>query len=183
MITQEERNSELYHYGVLGMKWGKRKARSYARDVNRHRYNQTVDQAKRQKSSGSINRDQYRKARFNAKKKLKSDNAKVDERLSKVKVDRDKSVTDIYQKDKRQAYSEISNYAIKRGFRATSKALIAIGAIGAAYTTSGVAVMDHVFLSAGAKKVAIDTTKAAISTLAPVTVAGLVRKKITNATM
>lgn len=32
---------ELYHYGVIGMKWGKRKARYAARDVRLAKYNES----------------------------------------------------------------------------------------------------------------------------------------------
>ena len=129
MITQEERNSELYHYGVLGMKWGKHKARSYARDVNRHRYNQAVGKAKRKMKVGDISRAEYIQIKQKHKQQRESENAQINERLSNIKVDRNKTSLDIYGKDKRQATLEISNKSLKRGIRSVSSALAKLSTI------------------------------------------------------
>ncbi len=116
----------LAHYGVLGMKWGVRKANQYARDINQHRRNKAVKEARLQKNRGEITKEQYKVLKKNIKAQQKIANARDYQQIKNEalagKGDPSKKAGDIYSKYKRQAYSEIPNYFAKRGIRIAAKA-------------------------------------------------------------
>lgn len=122
-----ENDNELQHYGVLGMKWGVRKAKSYSSDLNKHRYKQSVKKSKRKLKKGEINR-----ATYNAqKKKFATQRKKADARdtykLDTLTPEKGKKIKSIYESYKHKAYSEIPHYAIKKGAKTAGKILVATG--------------------------------------------------------
>lgn len=54
------------HYGVIGMKWGVRKAREYGKDVNQVRRNKKVAKARQKYNIGKISKDEFKAERRKA---------------------------------------------------------------------------------------------------------------------
>ncbi len=130
-------SDELYHYGVIGMRWGIHKAVTYARDTNKHRYKQKVkaldskhSKALRDGEGKPLTREQYFGAKARYKKELEADNKRVYKELGKIKVNKNKTVKSIYQKYKDKAIEEIPHYKLKRAAKVTAKTLGLIGLTG-----------------------------------------------------
>lgn len=136
IITNGQLHStdELKHYGVLGMKWGVRKAYSYSRDLNAHRYNKKKQQLRIDKKAHKISKENYKSEINDLKNKRKRSDQLTRHKLSKITVDKNKSVKSIYEQYKDKAYREIPNYTVKRGAKTVSN--IITGALGAAALNS-----------------------------------------------
>lgn len=128
------KTNELCHYGVLGMRWGVHKARTYAHDVNKYRYKQNIrrlnskmSKALRDGEGKTMSRSQYERAKKKYKTELKRANDKIDREIGKTKIQKDSKVSAIYRKYKDQAVKEIPHYKLKRGLKTTGKVLGYIG--------------------------------------------------------
>jgi hypothetical protein len=121
--------NELYHYGVLGMKWGIHKARSYAEDKNRYVRKQRDKIAESKYKLGEYDTNQYeaakRRNRYNERRK----NQKVIGETLKLSPKKGEKVSSIYNKYKKQAIRTIPNYKLKKGAKVAADVLYTIGMV------------------------------------------------------
>lgn len=165
-----ENNNELQHYGVVGMKWGKRKALKYSRDINQYRYNAQKREQRLLKNQNKISKEQYKSNVKKLKSEHKTANKQAKQDLKQIKVDRTKKAEEIYNGVKNKAYTEIPHYTLKKGARGVSAGITAmegvtVGALAALGVASGVGAV------------------AAAPVLATYTADRAIRKKISKATM
>lgn len=71
MYSDAGSSNELMHYGVLGMKWGVRKARGIANQMERYRATGIKQSLKSMYKSGQISKEEYRRAKIKNKGNLK----------------------------------------------------------------------------------------------------------------
>lgn len=131
--TNYDSSNELYHYGVLGMKWGVHKARTYAHDVNKYRYKQNMKALKSDKRSGKISGEKYYNAKQRYKQDLKRANRASDREIGTTRLHSDRKVSSIYNKYKTQAVKEIPHYELKRGLKTTAKVVGVLGGTALSY--------------------------------------------------
>lgn len=118
---------ELKHYGVLGMKWGVHKARSYAADRNNYIRKQKNKEAFKRLRSGEIDRYQYARARIKNRKAMDRKNQKVIDATSGLTPKKGEKISSIYKKYKDQAINTIPHYKLKKGAKKTASLLISLG--------------------------------------------------------
>lgn len=63
MYSNSGSQNELMHYGVMGMKWGVRKARGVADDMDRFHSNAVHAKLRRMYRNGEISKEQYKMAK------------------------------------------------------------------------------------------------------------------------
>lgn len=129
----------LKHYGVLGMKWGVRKARSYSKDVNAYRRRKANRLAKQKYKAGKLGKQEYKLAKASNRRKERNRNIRFNRQMKNLTPEKEKKIADIYKKYKDTAYKEIPNYAIKRGARSVAKAAMSIGVMAATGGISSIA--------------------------------------------
>lgn len=152
---------ELYHYGVLGMKWGAHKARQYAADKNAYVRKQRDSAAKEKLNSGEYTRNQYRSAiRRNKRNEFRKNQKVVGETL-KLSPKKGAKISSIYAKYKKEAIKTIPNYKLKKGAKTVASILLNIGTSGLTMNPSIAAGRLAVkpAIQYGAKQLAIQATK------------------------
>lgn len=174
--------NELMHYGVIGMKWGVRKAKSYAADRNDYIRKQKNKEAFKQYKSGNITKKQYVKARLKNRKAAAAKNQKVADRLSKLTPDKEKKVKDIYSKYKNDAINTIPNYKLKKGAKKAGSILLTLGTSSVSVVTSGAIPVGIALNSAGktAKNFAIKSATKAVEDVAIDAATNFLEKKISK---
>lgn len=129
--------NELYHYGVLGMKWGVHKARAYAEDTNNYIRKQKNKEAKAKLKSGEYTKAQYKKAKAKNYKRMVDKNRKVVADTLKLTPQKGKKVSTIYEKYKKKAISTIPNYQLKKGAKKAGSLLVSLGTTPFSFSLSG----------------------------------------------
>lgn len=118
---------ELYHYGVIGMRWGQHKARTYASDTNAYIRKQNNKKAKIKYKAGEITKSQYKSALKRNKTLMRKKNLKVINDTAKLTPEKNKKISSIYKKYENQAIKTIPHYKLKKGAKATAKLLLKVG--------------------------------------------------------
>lgn len=121
----------LKHYGVLGMKWGVRKARSYSKDVNAYRRRKANRLAKQKYKAGKLGKQEYKLAKASNRRKERNRNIRFNRQMKNLTPEKEKKIADIYQKYKDTAYKEIPHYALKRGARSVAKTAMTVSVLAA----------------------------------------------------
>lgn len=106
--------NELYHYGVIGMKWGVHKAREYHQDRTAYAMRQKNKEARHLYKIGDIDKATYKAIKKQNKQDKYLDDSDFFEETRKVKIDRDKKASDIFRDELNTAKSEIPYYIEKR---------------------------------------------------------------------
>lgn len=124
-------SDELYHYGVLGMKWGVHKARSAAKtmrkmDEQRKLINASNEPALLKKRAMSIADENYSKAEKKRSKALEKIDRKATRKLQKINTKYEKRQAKAdrkFDKAERKANALLSSKkSAERAFRKASKA-------------------------------------------------------------
>lgn len=172
-------SNELYHYGVLGMKWGVHKAKGYAADRSDYIRKQQNKEAFKRFKSGDINGEQYVKARMKNRKAMVRKNQKVSDRLSKLTPDKEKKIKSIYSKYRNDAIKTIPNYKLKKGAKKVGSLLLTLGTSSVSVVTSGAIPVGLAVNSAAktAKRFAVRRATKAIEDFAIDTAADYIEKK------
>ena len=101
------------------------RAIEYAKDINQHRYNDKIRQIKADKYTGEITKDEYKSLKKEFKQEKKAANIKdiseIIQSKKNITADQSKKISEIYQKYKDTAYSEIPHYLAKRGLRTAGR--------------------------------------------------------------
>lgn len=160
-------SNELYHYGVLGMKWGAHKARQYAADKNAYVRKQRDSAAKQKLKSGEYTTNQYRSALKRNRRNEFRKNQKVVGDTLKLSPKKGAKISSIYSKYKKQAIKTIPNYKLKKGAKTAASILFNIGTSGISMHPSVAAgrLIVKPVIQYGAKQLAIQATKTTASTV------------------
>lgn len=109
--------NELYHYGVLGMKWGIRKDRRSSTRTSRNRQNRSTDYS-----------EDYKKAHSRKSVKEMSD-AELRSRLNRLQME--------------QQYANLSQSNVNRGKKYFNN-VVKVGTTVAAVTTTGLTIYNNI---------------------------------------
>mgnify|MGYP004509455225 CR=1 FL=1 len=144
---------ELYHYGVLGMKWG---VRRNARVLSDHRRNERIKDVKSQFRNGQITRSQKRQQISQIKK-----STSIERKTLKANYSR---------KDlKKMTLDEVPNATFKKGLHVVNNTLSGLNLAGTTYATGQVLGMAGRLASSPAQAAAIT----AATGVNPVMIGGL----------
>lgn len=130
-------DNELYHYGVLGMKWGIHRAKGYAADKNNYIRKQKNKVAYSKLKSNDITGEQYINARIKNRGNMVRKNQRVADKLSKLTPDKDKKIKSIYEKYRNDAINTIPNYKLKKGAKKVGSLLLTLGTSSVSVVTAG----------------------------------------------
>lgn len=103
-------DGELYHYGVVGMKWGVRRD---ARLLSNSRRNKRVRAARAAYKAGKLTKDQRDKEIEAARQDKKKTLSKIEKSFSKAKTDADRARLERDLANK--TTKEVPNASLKRG--------------------------------------------------------------------
>lgn len=161
-------NDELYHYGVIGMRWGVHKAKGYAADRSNYIRKQQNKEALKRYKTGDITGEQYVKARMKNRKAMVRKNQKVTDKLNKLTPEKGKKISSIYSKYKNDAINTIPHYKLKKGAKVAGSLLLSLGTSSVSVVTSGMIPTGLALNSAAktAKKFAFTTARKAVEDVA-----------------
>ena len=129
--------NELYHYGVLGMRWGIHRAKGYASDTHNYIRKQKNKAALVRLKSGDITGEQYINARIKNRGAMARKNQKVAAKLSKLTPDKEKKISSIYEKYRNEAINTIPHYKLKKGAKKAGSILASLGTSSVSVVTVG----------------------------------------------
>lgn len=116
--------SELRHYGVIGMKWGQHKARTYIQDTNAYLRKKQNKQARIRYKSGKMSKENYKATlRFNREKEAAA-NVIAYQKIKSITPKENAKISSIYKSYKNKAISTIPNYTLKKGAKLAAKAAL-----------------------------------------------------------
>ena len=175
LISELEDGDHLAHYGVVGMHWGVRKARKYAKDLNQAKRNDEVRKSRLEKNQGKITKKQHKENVKKANARQKARDKKVRQDLSNVKkTNRGVKARTISEPYKNKAYSGIRNYGGKRVARGIERGLTGWWGLSAAITSPvSVALMGY----SPAVAIPAAVASATISSIIPHAIGKTVSKK------
>lgn len=129
-----QRNDELMHYGVLGMKWG---VRRNARVLSNHRRNEGIKDVKEAYKSGKISRSEKRRGIKQVKSRSKTDLKTMNRTINKS---HGSDLKQVKKNIAKQTLSEVPHSTLKKGLTTLNKAFAVANVSGvAAGTAIGVA--------------------------------------------
>lgn len=128
---------ELYHYGVIGMRWGVHRAKRYAADTHNYIRKQKNKAALVRLKSGDITGEQYINARIKNRGVMTRKNQKVAAKLSKLTPDKEKKISSIYEKYRNEAINTIPHYKLKKGAKKVGSLLVSLGTSSVSVVTAG----------------------------------------------
>lgn len=165
--------TELYHYGVIGMRWGQHKARTYAGDKNAYIRKQNDKAAKARYKSGKTTKSQYKGELKRNRTLMRKKNLKVINETSKLTVKKGEKISSIYKKYEKQAVKTIPHYKLKKGSKMAAKLLLKTGLF-AMTGTNGFVGFGKLMVANGFQIAAKGITAKALAT-------GLVKEVATDA--
>lgn len=128
----------LAHYGVLGMKWGVRKAREAENDINHYRRNKALRSARKARDRGEISDEEYKRRKQTINNNRKRISNEIKNKYKDLKPVKGASIKSLYIKQRQAAAREIPHYTAKRRIRSIVRGVEA-GLMGANVAGAGLA--------------------------------------------